>query len=325
MPGAVCGTRPHGRMGSRPTRVGSLPGSAARTVLPVAGTAGRPRLAPRPGPPAQDHLGADHPSALEAVLPRHARHTVRPTARLIVEIHAAHYRMTVKANAARTSAALAGLDGDQWSTGCHADPEEKAPGRIERRRSRTLSSPPGTVNQPHLRQIVRIQRERHSVRTGPASRDSAYDSTSVPAPRRARHGCGPGIAALGRWSIRSTARAMCTATRMPASRGRGTLRSTTRSAAVWRSRSGCKAVVAWRRESGTSTCIARTRPRPCSVRAERPTRKRGRSEGARLLPASAAARYGSVTGDRIWRSPVTPASALVERDFRAHLERRAWL
>ncbi len=110
-----------------------------------------------------------------------ALHTVRNTARLIVETHAAHYLMTVKANAEKTYATLAGLDWDQFATGCHADPEEKAHGRIERRRIQTLTPPPGTVNYPHLQQIFRIQRERRSVKTSQVSRETVYGITSVPA------------------------------------------------------------------------------------------------------------------------------------------------
>ncbi len=110
-----------------------------------------------------------------------ALHTVRHAARLIVETHAAHYRMRVKANAGKTHAMLTGLDGDQLATGSHADPEETAHGRIERRHIRALTPPPGTVNHPHLQQIFRIQRERRSVRTSQASRETVHGSTSVPA------------------------------------------------------------------------------------------------------------------------------------------------
>ncbi len=137
------------------------------------------------------HDENDEIAAVQTVLetvPLHGRvvtidtlHTVRNTARLIVETHAAHYLMTIKANAEKTYATLASLDRDQFAMGCHADPEEKAHGRIERHRIQTLTPPPGTVNYPHLQQIFRIQSERRSVKTGQASRETVYGITPVPA------------------------------------------------------------------------------------------------------------------------------------------------
>ncbi len=102
-----------------------------------------------------------------------ARHTVRDIARLIVEDYSAQYLMMVKASAERTFATLTGLHWDQQSTGFHEDPEVRAHGLVERDSIRTLIPPPGTVNYPHIRQIVRIQIDRRHIKTGVAVRRSS--------------------------------------------------------------------------------------------------------------------------------------------------------
>ena len=62
-----------------------------------------------------------------------ALHTVRDTARAIVESHGADYLMTVKGNAPETFAALAGVDWERHATGLYEEDARKAHGRIERR------------------------------------------------------------------------------------------------------------------------------------------------------------------------------------------------
>ena len=114
-----------------------------------------------------------------------ALHTVRDTARAIVESHGADYLMTVKGNAPETFAALAGVDWERHATGLCEEDSRKAHGRIERRRIRTLTPPRGMVNYPHLKQIFRVERRRIDVGSGHESRELAYGITSVPQERGA--------------------------------------------------------------------------------------------------------------------------------------------
>ena len=112
-----------------------------------------------------------------------ALHTVRDTARSIVESRGADYLMTVKGNAPETFATLAGIDWERDATGGHEEACAKAHGRIERRRIRTLTPLRGTVNYPHLKQIFRVERQRIDARSGHESRELAYGITSVPEER----------------------------------------------------------------------------------------------------------------------------------------------
>ena len=112
-----------------------------------------------------------------------ALHTVRDTARSIVESRGADYLMTVKGNAPETFATLAGIDWERDATGGYEEASAKAHGRIERRRIRTLTPLRGTVNYPHLKQIFRVERQRIDARSGHESRELAYGITSVPEER----------------------------------------------------------------------------------------------------------------------------------------------
>ena len=89
-----------------------------------------------------------------------ALHTVRDTARSIVEIHNAGYLMTVKANAPETYETLSTINWNRDATGAFEEEITKAHGRIECRRIQTMTPLRGTVNYPHLAQIFRIERER---------------------------------------------------------------------------------------------------------------------------------------------------------------------
>ena len=114
-----------------------------------------------------------------------ALHTVRDTARAIVESHGADYLMTVKGNAPETFAAMAGIDWERDAAGLHEEDCAKAHGRIERRRIRALTPLPGMVNYPHLKQIFRVERQRIDASSGRESRELAYGITSVPEERGA--------------------------------------------------------------------------------------------------------------------------------------------
>ena len=109
-----------------------------------------------------------------------ALHTVRETARSIVEIHKADYLMTVKANAPETFATLSSINWERDATGSYQEEYSKAHGRIERRRILTMTPLRGTINYPHIAQIFRIEREREGCKSGTKSIEIAYGITSVP-------------------------------------------------------------------------------------------------------------------------------------------------
>ncbi len=108
-----------------------------------------------------------------------ALHTVRNTARTLVDTHRADYLLTVKVNAKTAFAALRQIDWEQPGTRCYAEEPSKGHGCIEQRSIRVLSPPEGSVNYPHLQQIFRIERERQHVASGRVSRETVYGMTSV--------------------------------------------------------------------------------------------------------------------------------------------------
>ena len=109
-----------------------------------------------------------------------ALHTVRDTARAIVETHGADYLMTVKRNAQETFRTLETIDWERDATGGFDEAFDKAHGRIERRRIRVLTPLRGTVNYPHLSQVFRVERLRIGLKSGTESTEFAYGITSVP-------------------------------------------------------------------------------------------------------------------------------------------------
>ena len=109
-----------------------------------------------------------------------ALHTVRDTARSIVETHKADYLMTVKANAPETFATLETINWERDATGSYEEEYTKAHGRIELRRILTMTPLRGTVNYPHLAQIFRIERQREICKSGTKSIEITYGITSVP-------------------------------------------------------------------------------------------------------------------------------------------------
>ena len=124
----------------------------------------------------------------EVPLARHvitldALHTVRDTARSIVETHNAHYLMTVKANAPETFETLSTINWNRDATGAFEEEPTKGHGRIDCRRIQTMTPLPGTVNFPHIAQIFRIERDRESCKSRKKSTEIAYGITSVPKDR----------------------------------------------------------------------------------------------------------------------------------------------
>ena len=122
---------------------------------------------------------AGHVIMLEAL------HTVRDTARNIVETHNADYLMTVKAkaNAPETYETLSTIDWNRDATGTFEEEPTKEHGRIECRRIQTMTPLRGTVSFPHIAQILRIERDRETCKFGKKSTEIAYGITSVPKDR----------------------------------------------------------------------------------------------------------------------------------------------
>ena len=112
-----------------------------------------------------------------------ALHTVRDTARSIVETHNADYLMTVKANASETYETLSTINWNRDATGAFEEEPTKGHGRIERRRIQTMTPLRGTVNFPHIAQIFRIERDRESCKSGEKGTEITYGITSVPEDR----------------------------------------------------------------------------------------------------------------------------------------------
>ena len=112
-----------------------------------------------------------------------ALHTVRDTARSIVESHNADYLMTVKANAPETFETLSTIDWNRDATGAFEEEFSKGHGRIERRRIQIMTPLRGTVNYPHIAQKFRIKRERESCKSGKKCTEIVYGVTSVPEDR----------------------------------------------------------------------------------------------------------------------------------------------
>ncbi len=112
-----------------------------------------------------------------------ALHTQRKTAQLIAE-RGGFYLMTVKGNQQELLDGLAsGLD---WEAAQVAATEhettEKGHGRIETRRCRVIPLDlvsPDCVAMPHRRQAIRIERERHVLRTRRTSTETVYGVTSL--------------------------------------------------------------------------------------------------------------------------------------------------
>ena len=113
-----------------------------------------------------------------------ALHTTRDTATAILDRHRAHYLLSVKSNASETHAALHTIDWDQAATASFCEQPSKAHGRIEKRHIQTMEPESGMFNYPQVKQVFRIIRHRHTIKTGVDSNEVAYGITSL-SPERA--------------------------------------------------------------------------------------------------------------------------------------------
>ena len=109
-----------------------------------------------------------------------ALHTTRNTALAIRRRHGSHYLFTVKGNAPETFQTLETIDWDRDATSRFCENDEKAHGRIEKRRIQVLQPLRGLINYPEVRQVFRVIRKRNQVKTGEKSIDVAYGMTSLP-------------------------------------------------------------------------------------------------------------------------------------------------
>jgi len=88
-----------------------------------------------------------------------ALHTTGDTARGIVETHRADRLMTVKTNAEETFGMPGTIDRERDATGAFDEEPVRGHGRIECRRIRTMTPPPGVTDHPHVARILRVERE----------------------------------------------------------------------------------------------------------------------------------------------------------------------
>ena len=107
-------------------------------------------------------------------------HTTRNTALAIRRRHGAHYLFTVKGNAPETFQTLETIDWDRDASSHFCENDEKAHGRIEKRRIQVLQPLRGLINYPEVRQVFRVTRKRDQVKTGEKSIEVAYGMTSLP-------------------------------------------------------------------------------------------------------------------------------------------------
>ena len=114
-----------------------------------------------------------------SVITLDALHTTRDTAAAILHSHRAHYLLSVKGNASETYAALDTIDWEQDATASFCEPSSKGHGRIDQRHIHTMKPNPGMLNYPQVKQVFRIIRHRHTLKTGVDSREVAYGITSL--------------------------------------------------------------------------------------------------------------------------------------------------
>ena len=115
-----------------------------------------------------------------SVITLDALHTTRNTALAIRRRHGAHYLFTVKGNAPETFQTLETIDWDRDASSHFCENDEKAHGRIEKRRIQVLQPLRGLINYPEVRQVFRVTRKRDQVKTGEKSIEVAYGMTSLP-------------------------------------------------------------------------------------------------------------------------------------------------
>ena len=166
-----------------------------------------------------------------------ALHTVRDTARSIVETHNAHYLMTVKANAPETYETLSTIDWNRDATGAFEEEPNKEHGRIECRRIQTMTPLRGTVNYPHTAQVFRIKRERKTCKSGKKTPKSPTASLQFQRIGAHLKTCLHGTAVIGQSKTATIGCETLTSKRIPASAARCTPPTTVQSATASRSRS----------------------------------------------------------------------------------------
>ncbi|MDE0446708.1 MAG: ISAs1 family transposase, partial [Spirochaetaceae bacterium] len=108
-------------------------------------------------------------------------HTTRDTAAAILHRHRADYLLAVKGNASETYAALRTIDWDHDATASFSEQPSKGHGRIEQRHIHTMKPESGMLNYPRVKQVFRIIRHRHTLKTGVDSNEVAYGITSLSA------------------------------------------------------------------------------------------------------------------------------------------------
>ena len=144
-----------------------------------------------------------------------ALHTVRDTARSIVETHKADYLMTVKANAPETFATLETINWERDATGSYEEEYTKAHGRIELRRILTMTPLRGTVNYPHLAQISGLSVSVRFVNPAPRASKSPTASPRFRSAGGHRKNYSRGTEGIGRLKTETTVLGMSTSGRTP--------------------------------------------------------------------------------------------------------------
>ena len=149
-----------------------------------------------------------------SVITLDALHTTRDTAAAILHRHRAHYLLSVKGNASETYAALHTIDWDQAATASFSE-SSKGHGRIEQRHIQTMKPESGMLNYPQVKQMFRIVRHRHTLKTGVDSNEVAYGITSLSPKQADASGCWHSIAGTGPSRTATTASAIPRSLKMP--------------------------------------------------------------------------------------------------------------
>jgi len=108
-----------------------------------------------------------------------ALHTIRETARSIVETHRADYLMMVTMHAPETFRTLGMIDWNRNATNSFQEDAAGAHGYTERQHILTMRPLPGMVNYPHVAQFFRVERKQEVHESGAESPEVAFGMTSV--------------------------------------------------------------------------------------------------------------------------------------------------
>ncbi len=96
----------------------------------------------------------------------------------ILHRHRAHYLLSVKGNASETFAALRTIDWDQTAAASFREQPSKVHSRIEQCHIQTMEPESGMLSYPLVKQVFRIIRHRHTIKTGIDPNEVAYGITS---------------------------------------------------------------------------------------------------------------------------------------------------